>query len=92
MSVHRVRCACRGKLGCKLCGGTKFYDYEPGPRGWMPFVCPTCEGMRTIPDEGDARQTCYTCEGQGTIDPASPPYAEGTAGLFRKAWKIFFGG
>ena len=92
MAVKRIRCACRGKLECKLCGGAKFYDYEPGPRGWMPFTCPTCEGKRTIPADGDARQTCFTCEGQGWIDPATPPYAEGSAGLFRKMWKIFFGG
>jgi hypothetical protein len=75
-----------------LCHGTKFYDYEVGERGWMPFTCPTCKGERTIPAENGERETCFTCHGGAWIDPANPPLAEGTPGLLRKIWMIFFGG
>ncbi len=92
MSVKSVRCPCRGKLGCKLCEGKKFYNYEVGPRGWLPFTCPTCEGKRTIPGENGESQTCFTCHGGGIIDPANPPPNESPAGVLRKIWKIFFGG
>jgi len=101
MSVRRVRCPCRGKLSCELCHGERFYDYEVGPRGWMPFTCPTCRGagMLTVPPaappvapgNGDT-EPCPTCHGDGTIDPGNPPLAEGSVGLIRKIWKIFMGG
>ena len=91
MAVHAVRCPCRGKLECKLCLGSKFYDYEVGPRGWMPFECPTCAGTGTVAGE-TSPETCVTCHGGKFIDPANPPYAEGATGWFRKLWKIFFGG
>ena len=90
--IKRVRCPCRGKFECKLCGGTGSYQYEVGPRGWMPFVCPTCGGIGTIPGQGEARETCLTCHGDKSVDPGNPPQYEGTGGLFRKLWKIFFGG
>ena len=93
MSVHSVRCPCRGKLACELCRGQKFYDYEVTDRGWMPFACPTCKGERTTanPDGGEPER-CVTCHGDGWIDPGNPPMAEGTTGVVRKIWKIFFGG
>jgi len=90
MSVKRVRCACRGNPDCQLCRGEKYYDYEVGPRGWMPFTCPTCKGTRTLP-AADGVSQCFTCQGVGSVDPAYPPQLEGTVGFFRKAWKIFFG-
>jgi DnaJ-class molecular chaperone len=94
MAVKRVRCPCRGKFECKLCNGTKYYLYEVGPRGWMPFPCPTCDGKGTLPPEPGETEArpCITCHGDGSIDPANPPYAEGMPGLLRKLWKIFFGG
>lgn len=93
MAVHRVRCPCRGKLSCELCHGTKYYDYEVGPRGWMPFTCPTCQGGRTRPGEGGPPpEPCPTCQGEGLIDPGNPPLAEGTTGFIRKLWRIFMGG
>ena len=93
MSVKRVRCACRGKLGCKLCGGAKFYDYEVGSRGWMPFPCPTCGGAGTLPAvEGAGSRACVTCGGEKTIDPGNPPPPPGPPGVLRKIWKIFMGG
>jgi hypothetical protein len=89
---RRVRCRCQGSPDCKLCSGTAFYDYEPGPRGWMPFVCPTCEGKREVTPEDGERQVCFTCGGAGNVDPANPPSAPGTPGLLRNLWRIFFGG
>jgi hypothetical protein len=90
--AHQVRCPCRGNPECKLCGGAKFYAYEPGPRGWMPFRCPTCGGARTLPAEGGGTRPCVTCHGSGNIDPANPPPAEGTRGWVRNAWRFLFGG
>jgi DnaJ-class molecular chaperone len=91
MSVHVVRCPCRGRLECKLCHGTKVYEYDVGPGGWLPFTCPMCEGKGTLPD-GDTEQRCFTCHGAKTVDPANPPPNESPAGVLRKIWKIFFGG
>ncbi|MCI0699830.1 MAG: hypothetical protein L0241_01925 [Planctomycetia bacterium] len=90
---HRVRCRCRGNPDCKLCFGTKFYDYTPGPHGWMPFVCPTCEGKGTLPSaNGNGPQECFTCRKAKTIDPANPPLNEDARGVLRTIWRIFFGG
>jgi hypothetical protein len=86
-----VRCPCRGNPDCKLCEGTQFYDYEPGPRGWMPFTCPTCSGTREVTVEGKS-QPCFTCGGTGSIDPANPPRDRSTRGFLRDVWRIFFGG
>lgn len=93
MSVHSVRCPCLGNPECKLCNGSKFYDYEVGPRGWMPFTCPTCGGAKSLPavDGGEPR-SCITCHGEGGIDPGYPPPDESAVGLLRRVWKIFFGG
>ncbi len=88
---YSILCPCRGNPDCKLCGGSKFYQYEPGPRGWMPFVCPTCEGKREATVEGQT-QKCSTCEGAGIIDPANPPRDRTTRGFIRDVWRIFFGG
>lgn len=84
---HQIRCHCRGNPRCELCRGAKFYDYTPGPRGWMPFPCPTCHGSRQI--DG---QDCFTCRRAGAIDPANPPPDDGPKGFFRTAWQILFGG
>jgi len=92
MATQYVRCPCRGNPDCKLCGGKKFYGYEPGPRGWMPFVCPTCAGARTLASENGPSTACVTCRGAGSIDPANPPAAEGTRGWIRKSWRFLFGG
>ncbi len=86
-----IRCACRGEPDCRLCFGRKFYEYEPGPRGWMPFVCPTCSGTREVTVEG-AVETCFTCAGTGAVDPANPPRDDSPRGLIRNLWRIFFGG
>lgn len=72
---------------CRLCDGTKFYAYEPGPRGWMPFRCPTCEGRGSIADSVTGREKCPTCRGTGTVDPADPP----PHGIFDVIWKAMFG-
>jgi len=90
--VQQVRCPCRGKYECKLCGGTKFYSYEPGPRGWMPFICPTCTGEGRLAAANEEPRICITCGGAGSIDPANPPRAEGTRGWIRNSWRFLFGG
>jgi hypothetical protein len=87
-----VRCPCQGNAACKLCCGKKFYPFEPGPRGWMPFTCPTCRGKRVVPNASGAAEPCFTCDGGGSVDPAYPPYAPGWRGALRIGWKIFFGG
>jgi hypothetical protein len=86
--AHQIRCPCRGNSECKLCGGAKLYAYEPGPRGWMPFPCPTCSGTLAAEDGSP----CVTCRGARTIDPANPPAAEGTRGWLRNSWRFLFGG
>ena len=44
------RCRCGGNKACKLCQGNGKFTYEPGPHGWQPFTCPTCQGKRLIDD------------------------------------------
>ena len=83
----KIRCACGGQPACKLCGGAGKYDYDPGPRGYMPFKCPTCEGKKRLTDEDGASYPCITCQAQGYIDPANPP----PAGMWDVLTKIFFG-
>jgi DnaJ-class molecular chaperone len=85
--MARVRCACGGDAACRLCNGARSYDYEPGPRGWLPFPCPTCEGTGRLKREGEEAERCITCRGAGRIDPADPPYA----GAWDVISKIFFG-
>ena len=80
--MSKVRCRCHGNPACKLCHGTKFYEYRPGPRGWMPFRCPTCGGAGKL-ESGP----CFTCRGTGQVDPADPP----TKGIFDVLWKVLFG-
>ena len=84
---RRVRCCCRGRPECKLCRGTKYYLYEPGPRGWLPFKCPTCDGTGTLAEPGTEPEPCPTCRATGTVDPADPP----TAGIADVLWKALFG-
>ncbi|MFO0825775.1 MAG: hypothetical protein U0792_22085 [Gemmataceae bacterium] len=95
MAVHSVRCPCLGHFPeCKLCSGSGFYSYEVGPRGWLPFQCPSCNGTGTLPNpagSGDSRP-CPTCEANGSVDPGYPPHGDNTGGLLRRIWKIFFGG
>lgn len=88
---HHIRCACQRNPDCKLCQGTGVYQYEPGPRGWMPFMCPTCEGTRETTVEGKAER-CFTCSGSGSVDPANPPRDKSTRGFARDIWRIFMGG
>jgi hypothetical protein len=88
----QVRCHCHGNPACKLCGGSKFYPYQPGARGWMPFRCPTCEGKGVLTGGGPAPGPCFTCNRAGSVDPGYPPYAPGWWGGLRAGWKIFFGG
>jgi hypothetical protein len=87
-----IRCHCQGNPECKLCRGEKFYAYQPGPRGWMPFSCPTCQGKRVLQNAAGGEEPCFTCKGTGSVDPANPPYAPGWWGALRIGWKIFFGG
>ena len=89
--AHSVRCPCLGNPDCKLCGGTKVYAYEPGERGWMPFLCPACAGTRELVVEGQSER-CFTCRGVGSVDPALPPRDRSTRGYIRDIWRIFFGG
>jgi hypothetical protein len=87
--VKKIRCQCAGDAECKLCRGTAFYEYEPGPLGWQLIPCPTCEGAKTFPDPTapDGRRICLTCRGAGSVDPANPP----TVGFWDTISKIFFG-
>lgn len=89
---QRVRCRCHGNPACKLCRGEKFYAYQPGPRGWLPFRCPTCEGAGVVRNGATAEAVCCTCDRAGSVDPGYPPYAPGWLGSLRVGWKIFFGG
>jgi hypothetical protein len=84
--AQKVGCYCQGNPACKLCGGAGKYDYEPGPRGWMPFPCPTCGGKRYLNDPAP-RTPCFTCRAHGQVDPADPP-SSGWVDVIRKA---FFG-
>ncbi|MBN9517846.1 hypothetical protein J0H58_04880 [bacterium] len=83
-----VRCPCHGNPACKLCAGTKFYEYQPSDRGWLPFRCPTCADAKSAQE----RQACVTCHGAVGIDPANPPYDPGWMGQARVGWKFLFGG
>ena len=85
--AKKVGCHCAGNPNCKLCGGTKVYQYEPGPRGWMPFKCPTCAGTGSVEVPGKDREKCWTCRGQGMVDPANPP----SKGMMDVIWKAIFG-
>lgn len=80
--ARSIGCHCNKNPACKLCGGAGRYAYEPGPRGWMPFACPTCAGVGRA---GGA--ACVTCRGHGQVDPADPP-SSGWLDVIRKA---FFG-
>jgi DnaJ-class molecular chaperone len=83
----KIRCHCGGRPSCQLCHGTGKYDYDPGPRGYVPFRCPTCDGRRQLSDEDGTVYPCPTCRGQGVVDPANPP----PAGMWDVLTKIFFG-
>ena len=83
----KIRCHCGGRSSCRLCNGAGFYLYEPGPRGYIPFRCPTCEGKGRLEEPGLEPETCPTCRGTGTVDPADPPHH----GLLDVIWKALFG-
>ncbi|MCE9532569.1 MAG: hypothetical protein K8T89_15840 [Planctomycetes bacterium] len=87
--AKKIRCHCKATAGCNLCQGTGFYMYEPGPLGWQPFVCPRCEGKRTLEDSTapEGNKPCPTCAGAGKIDPANPP----AGGMWDTLCKIFIG-
>ena len=80
-----LNCHCGGLPVCRLCHGTGHYEYRPGPMGWMPFDCPTCEGRKVSPDDGS--EPCPTCRGEGRVDPAAAP----VKGSWNKLWKILMG-
>lgn len=82
-----VKCHCGGRPSCKLCNGTGAYAYEAGPRGWIPFKCPTCAGTGWVVEPGIEREKCFTCRGTGTVDPADPP----SSGMLDIIWKAIFG-
>ena len=84
---RRIRCHCGKKPSCRLCNGTGRYEYTPGPMGYMPFPCPTCEGSKTLTEEDGTTYACYTCKGAGMVDPANPPMA----GMLDVLSKILFG-
>lgn len=85
--AKQIICGCEKYPKCKLCSGKGTYSYEPGPQGWHPFRCPTCEGGGQLVDETGAKSGCPTCRGQGKVDPANPP----SKGLLDLLWKTFFG-
>ena len=87
MAVKQIRCNCGGKAMCKLCGGAGKYAYDPGPQGYMPFRCPTCEGQKVLADDDGTRFPCPTCKAEGNVDPAHPP----PAGMWDVLTKILFG-
>ncbi|MBY0512890.1 MAG: hypothetical protein K2P78_03145 [Gemmataceae bacterium] len=85
--VKTIRCHCGGKPSCRLCRGSKYYEYEVGPRGYLPFRCPTCEGRGRRDEPGQPPEPCPTCRGTGTVDPADPP----GGGFLDVIWKALFG-
>jgi DnaJ-class molecular chaperone len=85
--AKQIPCPCKGNPICQLCQGRGVYNYQPGPRGWMPFVCPTCGGKGILEKSGESAEDCPTCHGACNIDPADIPI-----GIFTKVRKIFFGG
>ncbi|MBX9579812.1 MAG: hypothetical protein K2X87_05840 [Gemmataceae bacterium] len=85
--ARKVGCHCGGRSECRLCNGTGSYEYQPGPRGWLPFRCPTCDGRGTLADPANGPEPCPTCRGTGTVDPADPP----TRGMLDVIWKSLFG-
>jgi len=85
--AKRVRCPCGDSPECQLCHGTKYYEYQPGPRGWLPFRCPTCGGTGQLAGPGPEGRPCVTCRGERKVDPADPPYR----GVWDLLCKIFFG-
>jgi DnaJ-class molecular chaperone len=85
--MAKVKCHCGKRPSCKLCNGTGFYEYAPGPRGWLPFKCPTCAGTGWVEEAGLPREKCFTCRGMGTVDPADPPHH----GFIDIIWKAIFG-
>jgi hypothetical protein len=87
MAKKLIRCHCGGKSECKLCNGTGKYEYDPGPHGYVPFRCPTCEGRRNLTEEDGTVYACLTCKGAGQVDPAFPP----PAGMWDVLTKILFG-
>ncbi|HXD85309.1 MAG TPA: hypothetical protein VN641_02365 [Urbifossiella sp.] len=85
--AKKILCHCGGRPSCRLCHGSKSYEYEAGPRGWLPFKCPTCGGSGFLTEPGFDREKCFTCRGEGNVDPASPP----SHGLIDIIWKAMFG-
>lgn len=83
----KLKCHCGRRPSCRLCNGTQWYLYEPGPRGWMPFKCPTCAGKGWREEPGLPRDQCPTCRGNGSVDPADTP----PRGMFDIIWKAIFG-
>jgi DnaJ-class molecular chaperone len=86
LMAKKIRCHCAGKPECKLCKGTGVYEYEVGPQGYLPFPCPTCQGKGILPNT--EKELCYTCVGEGRVDPAKPPIK----GFWSLLWKSFMGG
>ena len=86
-TMAKVQCHCGGRPSCKLCNGTKSYEYEVGPKGWLPFRCPTCSGSGWLVEPGIDREKCFTCVGNGRVDPADPP----SKGFVDILWKAMFG-
>jgi DnaJ-class molecular chaperone len=85
--LKTIKCHCGGRPSCKLCGGTQSFQYEAGPRGYLPFTCPTCSGKGWIEEPGVDREKCFTCRGNGVVDPADPP----SHGFIDIIWKALFG-
>lgn len=85
--LKSIKCHCGGRASCKLCNGTSAFQYEVGPRGYLPFACPTCAGRGYLEEPGIEREKCFTCRGNGTVDPADPP----SHGFIDIIWKAMFG-
>ena len=85
--LKSIKCHCGGRPSCKLCGGTSKYEYDLGPRGYLPFACPTCRARGYLEEPGLEREKCFTCRGNGTVDPADPP----SNSFVDIIWKAMFG-
>ena len=89
LMAKKIRCHCGGKPSLStLPGCCQVRLLIPARSGYIPFLCPTCAGNKSLSDEdGSPPYPCPTCKAQGSVDPAHPP----PAGMFDVLTKILFG-